>query len=113
MVGEDTLEKISEMTLESWNYKGHDPLEFRHYGPTAQEFFGAFGDDGFGVVGTDTTINSGDMAGILMIAVQALEKRTEDLARQFEEAQFQNAVLEERLVKLELAVGGSGPQAGS
>ena len=61
--GEETLEKISEMTLESWNYKGHDPSQFRHYGPTAQEFFAAFGDDGFGTAGTDTTINSGDMAG--------------------------------------------------
>ncbi len=28
-----------------------------------------------GTVGTSTTINSGDMQGILMIAVQALEKR--------------------------------------
>jgi Tfp pilus assembly protein PilN len=30
-------------------------------------------------VGSETTINSGDMAGILMIAVQALEKRTAEL----------------------------------
>ena len=53
----------------------------------AQEFFAAFGDDGFGTVGTDTTINSGDMAGIMMIAIQALERR--------------NAVLEARLAELE------------
>ena len=80
--GGETLEKIRDLTLESWNYKGHDPQQFRHYGPTAQEFFAAFGDDGFGTVGTETTINSGDMAGILMIAVQALEKRTADLDSQ-------------------------------
>lgn len=39
----------------------------------AQECFAAFGDNGFGTVGTETTINSGDMAGVLMIAIQALE----------------------------------------
>jgi hypothetical protein len=32
-----------------------------------------------GQIGTETTINSGDIAGILMIAVQALEKRTAEL----------------------------------
>ena len=45
----------------------------------AQDFFAAFGHDGVGQIGTDTTINSGDIAGILMIAVQALEKRTAEL----------------------------------
>jgi hypothetical protein len=45
----------------------------------AQDFFAAFGHDGVGHIGTETTINSGDLAGILMIAVQALEKRTAEL----------------------------------
>ncbi len=40
----------------------------------AQDFFAAFGHDDIGTVGTPTTINSGDMQGILMIAVQALEQ---------------------------------------
>jgi hypothetical protein len=45
----------------------------------AQDFFAAFGHDGVGTIGTPTTINSGDIAGILMIAVQALDKRTQEL----------------------------------
>lgn len=45
----------------------------------AQDFFAAFGHDGIGTIGTPTTINSGDMAGVLMIAVQALEKQNRDL----------------------------------
>jgi len=45
----------------------------------AQDFFAAFGHDGVGKIGTETTINSGDIAGILMIAVQALERRTAEL----------------------------------
>src|SRR4249919_154521 len=48
--------------------------------------------------GSETTINSGDMAGILMIAVQALEKRTAELIQK--EAQM--ALLAARLEALEL-----------
>jgi|SRR5262245_4232942 len=96
--GEEVLGKIRSFELTSWNFIGHDPKEFRHYGPHAQEFFAAFGDDGVGQIGSETTINSGDLAGILMIAVQALEKRTRELRRK--EARI--AVLESRLEALEL-----------
>ena len=57
----------------------------------AQDFFAAFGNDGIGTIGTPTTIGSSDMAGILMIAVQALEKQNRDLKSRVEEL--------ERLVK--------------
>jgi hypothetical protein len=77
--GEEVLRKIRGFLLTSWNFIGHDPKEFRHYGPMAQDFFAAFGHDGVGKIGTETTINSGDIAGILMIAVHALEKRTTEL----------------------------------
>ena len=73
------LGKIRGFELSSWNFIGHDPKEFRHYGPMAQDFFAAFGQDGVGQIGSETTINSGDLAGILMVAVQALEKRTAEL----------------------------------
>ena len=87
------LGKIRGFELSSWNFIGHDPKEFRHYGPMAQDFFAAFGHDGVGQIGSETTINSGDLAGILMIAVQALEKRTAEL-KQKEEQQI--AVLESK-----------------
>jgi Chaperone of endosialidase len=77
--GEEVLGKIRGFELSSWNFIGHDPKEFRHYGPMAQDFFTAFGHDGVGQIGSETTINSGDLAGILMIAIQALEKRTAEL----------------------------------
>ena len=96
--GEGLLEKIRGFELSSWNFIGHDPKKFRHYGPMAQDFFAAFGHDGVGQIGSETTINSGDTAGILMIAVQALEKRTAELKQK--EAQI--AVLESRLEALEL-----------
>ena len=77
--GEAILRKVRGFELSSWNFIGHDPEKFRHYGPMAQDFFAAFGHDGVGQIGSETTINSGDLAGILMIAVQALEKRTAEL----------------------------------
>ena len=77
--GEAVLGKIRGFELSSWNFIGHDPKQFRHYGPMAQDFFVAFGHDGVGQIGSETTINSGDIAGILTIAVQALEKRTAEL----------------------------------
>src|SRR5262249_49566386 len=94
--GEAVLGKIRGFELSSWNFIGHNPKEFRHYGPMAQEFFAAFGHDGVGQIGTETTINSGDLAGILMIAVQALEKRTAELKQK--EAQV--AVLESEVKDL-------------
>jgi Chaperone of endosialidase len=96
--GEAVLGKIRGFELSSWNFIGHDPKEFRHYGPMAQDFFAAFGHDGAGQIGSETTINSGDLAGILMVAVQALEKRTAELKQK--EAKI--ALLESRLEALEL-----------
>ena len=94
--GEEVLGKIRGFELSSWNFIGHDPKKFRHYGPMAQDFFAAFGHDGVGQIGSETTINSGDLAGILMIAVQALEKRTAELKQK--EAQL--AVLESKVEEL-------------
>lgn len=82
--GEQVLRKIGGLSLTSWNYIGHDAQQFRHYGPVAQEFFAAFGHDGVGTIGTDKTINSGDMEGILMIAVQALSKENAELKARLE-----------------------------
>ena len=96
--GEEVLRKIRGFELTSWNFIGHDPKEFRHYGPMAQDFFAAFGHDGVGRIGSETTINSGGLAGILMIAVQALEKRTAELKH----TRAQLAAMAERLEALEL-----------
>lgn len=91
--GEDLLIKISKMPLSSWNYKGQDAKLFRHYGPMAQDFFAAFGKDKYGTSGNDTTINQADMEGVTFIAVQALEKRTQEL-------QQENALLKGEMEKL-------------
>lgn len=77
--GEYFLNSISKLKLGSWNYKGQDSKEFRHYGPMAQEIFHYFGNDGIGQIGCDTLLMTTDMDGIMMIALQALENRTTQL----------------------------------
>lgn len=79
--GEYFLSSLSKLRLGSWNYKVQDPVEFRHYGPMAQEIFNYFGKDEFGTIGNDTTLASADIDGIMMICLQALEKRTGELKK--------------------------------
>ncbi len=72
---EDLLHKISAFKLYTWNYKGQDPKIFRHYGPMAQDFHHAFGQDAIGTIGNDTLINQSDFLGVSFTAIQALEKK--------------------------------------
>ena len=95
---------FDEARLLQWIADGHDPRQFRHYGPVAQEFFAAFGHDGLGTIGTDTTINSSDLEGILTISVQALEKRSQalqaenaDLSKKIGAMQAENADLNKEI----------------
>ena len=76
--GELFLKKIATMPLTTWNYIGQDVKVFRHYGPMAQDFFAAFGKDELGAIGCDTLINQQDFLGVNLIAIQALEKRTDE-----------------------------------
>ena len=92
--GEDILNKISKFSLGTWNYIGQDPKIFRHYGPMAQDFYAAFGNDGIGTIGCDTLLSSADFDGINLIAIQALEKRTKE-----QESRIEN--LEKKLSQLQ------------
>lgn len=77
--GEGFLKKIGQMRLGSWNYRGQDIKQYRHYGPMAQDFFAAFGHDGLGTIGEDKSINQADFDGVNLIAIQALVKKVEKL----------------------------------
>jgi hypothetical protein len=106
--GEEVLNKLHELSLTSWNFIGQDPKQSRHYGPMAQDFFAAFGNDGAGTIGTPTSFSTTDLDGILMIAAQALEKRTvewEKLAmkqsKEMGALRAENADLKARLDALE------------
>jgi hypothetical protein len=98
--GDAVLAKIAAMPIQSWNYKAQD-ASIRHMGPTAQDFYEAFG-----LGESELTITTIDMDGVNLLAVQALEKRTAEL-------RAENEGLRERLDELEaivhsLAASGSG-----
>ena len=99
--GEEALTKIRRLSLTSWNFIGQDATQFRHYGPMAQDFFAAFGHDAIGTIGTETTITSTDVDGILMVAAQALERRTRELGEETAVLRSENAGLKARLEALE------------
>jgi len=104
--GEDFLNKISKFKLTSWNYIGQDPIKYRHYSPMAQDFYAAFGNDGIGTIGNDTTLSSADFDGVNFIAIQALEKRTSENKEITEELQGRIKNLEEENLQLKKQLVG-------
>lgn len=95
------LNSLSDLRLGSWNYKNQDPENYRHYGPMAQDIFHYFGKDKLGTIGNDTTLATADMDGIMMICLQALEKRTSELKKENEQLRTELNDLKE--IKEELA----------
>ena len=91
---EETLRKLHQLTVGSWNFKGQNPTRFRHYGPTAQEFFAAFGHDDLGTIGSETTITTTDIDGIMLLAIKALEQRTVELQEELRNAREELAQLQ-------------------
>ena len=98
--GEEVLRKIRQFDLTSWNYIGQDAKTLRHYGPMAQDFYAAFGHDAIGTVGTPKTINSGDMAGIMMIAIKTLATENVQLKSAVAKQEAVNAEQRKRLEAL-------------
>ncbi len=92
--GEAILTKVANFRLGTWNYIGQNPQLYRHYGPMAQDFFAAFGNDGIGKIGSDTTIACADFHGVNFTAIQALEKRTADLQQQLSSLQQRHQLLQ-------------------
>jgi Chaperone of endosialidase/YadA head domain repeat (2 copies) len=102
---EEVLNKISGFKLTSWNYKSQDKTQYRHYGPMAQDFYNAFGNDGIGIIGNDMTIAGADFDGINFIAIQALEKRTSKCIQEIDSCKNEFILLKEenQLLKKKLS----------
>ena len=88
------LAKITDFDLTTWNYKGQDKTKLRHYGPMAEDFYEAFGNDGIGTIGVDDSINQADFDGINMIAIQALAKENIELKARIEK--LEKLILEKK-----------------
>jgi trimeric autotransporter adhesin len=108
--GEDVLRRLRAVPVTSWNGIAEGP-EVRHIGPMAQDWHAAFAlnDD-------PLTIHHGDLAGVSLAAVQALDGRTRgvpemerELVRLREEnaaARAEAAELRARVERLEALLTG-------
>lgn len=72
------LEKIKRIKILSWNYKSQQE-SIRHIGPTSQSFYSLFN-----VGENNSTINTVDMDGVILLGIKALEKQTSVLSAKIE-----------------------------
>jgi hypothetical protein len=105
--GSEVLERIASLPITRWNYKAEDD-GIQHIGPTAQDFYAAFGlgDD-------DKTIATIDEGGVALAGIQELDKRTQKIeqqAREIEELKTQ--VQELRVLVRTLLVPDQAPPDG-
>ncbi|HEX6909540.1 MAG TPA: tail fiber domain-containing protein [Longimicrobium sp.] len=83
--GEDVLGRLRRVPVSNWNYRTQEST-VRHMGPMAQDFYAAFG-----LGENELMINSVDIDGVNMAAVQALTARTDALRAENEALRQENA----------------------
>ena len=99
----DILEKVLALPINQWNYTGYSQ---RHIGPMAQDFHAAFP-----LNENDRTIDSGDLPGIALAAIQSLaaddSRQTAQIASQkteIESLRAENAALQQAFNELKKRV---------
>lgn len=93
------MARLRQLPIQRWSYRAEDP-SISHVGPTAQDFYAAFG------LGDDErAIGSVDADGIALAAVQALEVRTSKQAAELESLKAENKELCKRLDALDSRTG--------
>jgi hypothetical protein len=90
--GLEVLNKVAVLPLATWKYKSQD-ASVRHIGPMAQDFKAVFA-----VGESETGITTIDADGVALAAIQGLNRKLEDSAKQ-KDARI--ADLEQRLERLE------------
>ncbi len=89
--GMDVLKRLAEMPIETWSYKAQD-ADIRHIGPSAQDFYAAFG------VGEDERyISAVDADGVALAAVQGLYQLSQEQATHIQALEAENATLRQLL----------------
>ncbi|HEX2081597.1 MAG TPA: tail fiber domain-containing protein, partial [Longimicrobium sp.] len=92
--GEDILARIRNLPVSTWRYIDEEDRTVRHIGPMAQDWQRAFG-----FSADETTINMSDFDGVNLAAIQALERRTEELRGQVGQRDERIRALEEQLAE--------------
>lgn len=92
--GEAILDRLKTLPIQEWSYRTESDA-IRHIGPTAQDFHAAFqlGHDNKG-------IGTVDADGIALIAIQALEARTQKQASEIEALKTENALMHKKMDSL-------------
>lgn len=89
---EAVLEKVAAIPMTEWNYIGYDE---RHIGPMAQDFHAAFG-----LGSTETTLNSLDLDGVALAAIQGLNQKLQETNRKLQDKEARIQALEEDVAEL-------------
>ncbi len=103
--GPSVLQRLVGLPVTTWSYKT-DASGVRHMGPTAQDFYAAFG------LGADNThISPLDASGVALVAVQEQQAQIAVLQSEKQEMAARISSLEARLAQLETnqGVSGDGP----
>ncbi len=90
--GEEILEKISDLEITKWNYKGDDDAQ--HIGPTAQDFKKTFG-----VGADDKSISTIDPSGIALAAIKELYVQLQAKDKEMKELREEMAKLKKEMAK--------------
>ncbi|MEO8504054.1 MAG: tail fiber domain-containing protein [Acidobacteriota bacterium] len=92
------LDRLASLPVSTWRYRT-DETGALHLGPMAQDFHAAFG-----LGEDDTHIAPGDVAGVSLAAIQALQSSLSDKDTAIRRLGQENADLAKRLAALEAAV---------
>ena len=84
------LDKVAGLPITEWSYKTEQGV--RHIGPMAQDFYAAFG-----VGEDDRHVTSVDEEGVALAAIQGLNQKVEEQARELKSKDAAIQALEERL----------------
>lgn len=100
--GQELLAKISNLAVDSWEFKDSDE---RHIGPYAEDFVEAFD---VGTIREDGTrdnqyLAAGDVAGVALAGVKELAQQNQELRQIIEQLRQSNTLLEARVAELEKA----------
>jgi len=96
--GKKILISLASIPITTWNYKSQDP-SIRHMGPVAQDFSAAFG-----LGESDKHINTIDLDGVALAAIQGLYELVQEKAGRISMLEEHNRKLEARLAVLEALI---------
>jgi glutamate-1-semialdehyde aminotransferase len=97
---ENILEALASLPVSTWSYKAEPGV--RHLGPTAQDFYAAFG-----LGQDDRHISTIDAEGVTMAAVQALYRHVQEQDERIRSLERENARLLARIEHLEESLATS------